>query len=641
MTSPDPQLSRSPEAFDQDPDWPLITGRQLIKSGHVLDAVSHLEAALAARPGDPALNLQLGRAFMMLKRPGDARAHLRRALSSEGLRPVAWFELGKLEQECGRPARAAVAYQCSARARPTWFDAQAHAAQSMLAIGQRHSAILRARAAVDLRPESPHALRLLGVTLALTRRFAEAISVFESWSRAEPLASDPETYRARVLRLSGDNSAAQAACLTALVRRPSDVRALQTLARLALDAEDLAKAQIYLNKVVQLQPDRPMSRVRLGELFLKRERFFDAKQQARKALGLAPTLAPALALLVQAHLICGEILKARDALLEFDGCTGNDGGLGDIRAEVARRLEQRNHLPDKGRRGAGAAPPPLRFIPQARDPSAQSTWLSPRETRAHARLEFVEHLAILRALILKDLRIKYRGNSLGITLELLRPILVVGAHYYLFVLTRKPMLANLPILTFVIAGFPIWFAFNECLNVGIYGNQFAGPAMLLPRVTPFHIKFSKATWAVLLNFTFCICASWPMVYFFGQDLPEPNLALSAYIFIMAGAMGLGLGLLSEQLTKRWPIVDILVKLLGWALFVTSGQYFSLMTSERTWGAIVRFNPLLHLVEYERYAFDPGYPIALVSLGYPTAFAVSLMMLALMGRKAAAYRKAPA
>jgi ABC-type polysaccharide/polyol phosphate export permease len=55
---------------------------------------------------------------------------------------------------------------------------------------------------------------------------------------------------------------------------------------------------------------------------------------------------------------------------------------------------------------------------------------------------------------------------------------------------------------------------------------------------------------------------------------------------------------------------------------------------------VRFNPLLHLVEYERYAFDPGYPIALVNLGYPTVFAMSLIMLALMGRKAA-YRKAPA
>ncbi len=639
MTSAGPQPSRSPKPMDQDPDGPLVTGRQLIKSGQVLAGISHFEAALAARPGDPALNLQLGRALMTINRPSEARAHIRKALSSDGLGAVAWFELGELERLGGRSARAAIAYQRSARARPTWFDAQVQAAQAMLALRHRSKALSHARAAATLRPQSPRALRLLGVTLALTRQFPEAIGVFETWSRLEPLASDPETYRARVLRLNGDNSAAQAACLIALVRRPDDVRALQTVSKLALNAEDLAKAQIYLSKLVQVQPDRPMSRVRLGELFLKRERFFDAKQQARNALSLAPTLAPALALLVQAHLVCGEILKARDALLEFEDCSGSDGGHGDIRTEVSRRLEQRNSHADKGRKSGAAGSPPLRFIPQPRAPTAQCVWLS-REPRPGPDLEFIEHVAILRALILKDLRIKYRGNSLGITLELLRPIIVVGAHYYLFVLTRKPMPANLPILTFVIAGFPIWFAFNECLNVGIYGGQYAGQALLLPRVTAFHIKFSKATWAVLLNFTFCICASWPMVFFFGQDLPEPNLALSAYIFIMAGAMGLGLGLLSEQLSKRWPIIDIFTKLLGWALFVTSGQYFSLMTSERSWGEIVRFNPLLHLVEYERYAFDPGYPIALVNLGYPTVFAMSLIMLALMGRKAA-YRKAPA
>jgi capsular polysaccharide transport system permease protein len=99
-------------------------------------------------------------------------------------------------------------------------------------------------------------------------------------------------------------------------------------------------------------------------------------------------------------------------------------------------------------------------------------------------------------------------------------------------------------------------------------------------------------------------------------------------------MGFGLGLISEQMSKRWPIVDIFTKLLAWALFVTSGQYFSIMTVERGWAQFLWFNPLIHLVEYERHAFDSGYPIAVVNLGYPASFAVALMMLALMGKKAA-------
>ena len=78
---------------------------------------------------------------------------------------------------------------------------------------------------------------------------------------------------------------------------------------------------------------------------------------------------------------------------------------------------------------------------------------------------------------------------------------------------------------------------------------------------------------------------------------------------------------------------IIVKLMMWAIFVTSGQYISITSVRRTFAEILWFNPLLHLVEYERHAFDPGYPIALVTLIYPAAIAVALLMLALMGMRA--------
>jgi capsular polysaccharide transport system permease protein len=249
-------------------------------------------------------------------------------------------------------------------------------------------------------------------------------------------------------------------------------------------------------------------------------------------------------------------------------------------------------------------------------------------------LGFIDHIRILRALILNDLRIKYRGNSFGFALELLRPTVVIAAHYYLFLFLKKPMPANLPILTFVIAGFPVWFAFNGTLQAGIHGTRSAAQAILIPRVTTFHVKLAKATWAVLLNFMFCICASWPLIFFFRQDLPLPDISTSVLVFVLAGALGFGLGLISEQLSKKLPIFDIFTKLLAWALYVTSGQYFCIMTVQREWAQILWFNPLIHLVEYERHAFDVGYPIAIVNLSYPTVFAVSLLMLALMGKKAA-------
>jgi len=331
-------------------------------------------------------------------------------------------------------------------------------------------------------------------------------------------------------------------------------------------------------------------------------------------------------------------LKARDALSEFDGCRQGDSGLAALSAEVARRLDQRvaRAIPAlKTRKGRSAGAPPPRFVPQPRESTPKSAWVTRPETPAYfSSLEIIDHIAILRALILNDLRLKYRGNSLGFVLEILRPTLVIAAHYYLFVLVHKPMPANLPIVTFVIAGFPVWFAFNGALQAGSHGTRSAAQAILLPQVTMFHVKLAKASWAVLLNFVFCLCASWPLIFFFGQNLSLPDIPTSVVIFILSGSMGFGLGLLSEQMSKRWPIVDIFTKLLAWALYVTSGQYFSIMTVERGWAKFLWFNPLIHLVEYERHAFDPGYPIAVVNLWYPAAFAVSLMMLALMGKQAA-------
>jgi len=639
MSGVDHGRSGPPESLDEDPDWPLVKGRQLTESGQLSEAISHYQVALAKRPNDPALNLHLGRALMMMDRPGDARAFLRKAISSKGLGPVAWFELGVAEQRCHRLARAAVAYRRSALGRPAWFEAQFQAAQAMLAVGKRSVAIDHARAAADLRPEAPEALRVLGVALALTRRFTEAATVFEAWSRVDRRLPEPELYRARVLRLEGDTGAAQAACLKALARRSGHLRSLYLMAKLAIASDDIPKAQIYWHKLAQALPDRGAIKVKLGQILLRREQYSSAKDQARKALGIDRTSAPALALLIQAHLACGEALKARDALSEFDGCSRDESGLAALRAEIARRLDQRiaRSAPQvKTRRSAGAAgAPPSRFVPQPREPKHQSSWVSRQQPpRYFPSFDFIDHIRILKALILKDLRIKYRGNSLGIALELLRPTLVIVAHYYLFVLVHKPMPANLPIQTFVIAGFPVWFAFNGALQAGVHGARSVAQAILLPKVSAFHVKLAKASWPVLLNFMFCICASWPLIFFFHQDIPLPNIALSCFIFLLAGSMGFGMGLMSEQLSHKWPIFDIFTKLISWALYVTSGQYFSIMTVQRGWADILWFNPLIHLVEYERHAFDFGYPVAIVNLGYPAAVAVSLLMLALMGKKAA-------
>ncbi len=237
-------------------------------------------------------------------------------------------------------------------------------------------------------------------------------------------------------------------------------------------------------------------------------------------------------------------------------------------------------------------------------------------------------MLIVRALILRDLRLRHRDNSLGVVVELIRPAVVVFVHYWLFYLLRKPMPGQIPIETYVLAGFSVWFAFNgSWLGAGSGGKWPAG-ATSLPGVTELHLRIAKAVWPLLLNLVFCFLALVPLKLV-DRDLPLANVPETSLIFAIAGASGFGLGLMTDRLGRRVPLVKTFEKLLTWGLFVTSGLYFSIETTPPIVAGWFWYNPLLHLVEYERHAFDPGYPVALLDLSYPAVVMVGLLIAGLL------------
>ncbi len=243
------------------------------------------------------------------------------------------------------------------------------------------------------------------------------------------------------------------------------------------------------------------------------------------------------------------------------------------------------------------------------------------------RIDAIDHLYILWALMLRDLRLKYRNSKLGVWLEFLRPIVVTAAHYYFFLFINRPMPAHIPIESFVIAGFSVWFAFYGASQGMINGAGNSLRVNLLPGITRLHLQLARAGRAWMVSLVFCLFAWIPLVLL-GDAIPFPAVGLTLAVFLITGGIGVGFGLIVEQLGRNFPVVKILDKLVTWALFISSGLYFSIATSFRPMAQVVWFNPLLHLVEYERYAFDPGYPVALVNLAFPIAFAIALPMVGL-------------
>ena len=245
-----------------------------------------------------------------------------------------------------------------------------------------------------------------------------------------------------------------------------------------------------------------------------------------------------------------------------------------------------------------------------------------------AEIGLLDHLFILRALILRDIRLRYRDNSIGFAMEFFRIIVIVYAHYWYFYLRRKPIPAHIPLELFVIAGFSVWYATSYAINGAMHGGVWPGGAVSFPGVTRMHLRVAKAAWATTTNLVFCF-GSVLLLNLLGDDLRLPNILMTLPIFCMAGISGFGWGLLMDGLGRFWPVLQPVAKISKWAIFITCGIYFSLATAPPLLAEGFWYNPILHLVEWQRYAFDPGYPVRMVSIVYPSAMAAGLLLLGLM------------
>jgi capsular polysaccharide transport system permease protein len=242
--------------------------------------------------------------------------------------------------------------------------------------------------------------------------------------------------------------------------------------------------------------------------------------------------------------------------------------------------------------------------------------------------DFIDQLFVLRALILRDIRVRYRDNPFGFPMEFFRIVVVVAAHYTIFSIRNKAIPAGIPIELFVIAGFSVWFTFSRTVGAAAKGADWPAGASNLPGVTRMHIRLAKSAWVVLCHLLFCF-TSVLFLKFAGDDLRLPDIPLTVLLVCMAGFVGFGYGLSVDGLSVMFPVVDSISKTFKWALFITSGIYFSISLTPPILEQVFWYNPMVHLIEYERYAFDPAYPIALITLVYPAAIGGGLMFFGLI------------
>ncbi len=515
------------------------------------------------------------------------------------------------------------------------------------------------------------------------RDFAVAAARFEAAAAAAPGEAGPRLSLARALAAAGRLAEARRACDEAARLDPLSLRAALLGARLSARADDGRGRIAHLKAAVALRPEAVALRLQLAAAQGRRLQHRPALATVEEALALRPDDPEVRLAAARCHLALDALDSAEEQLARSgasvssgapDARSALDAERGRLRAELALR------------RGRAAAPPPgpVSSVPLSSVPGASAARPAPPRTapsagaapagpavatavtsegaaaaahpaaprspadveaivtaatlravdRARRRPRLTDHLRVLRALVLRDLRARHRNGALGVLVELVRPAVVVFVHYWMFYLLKKPMPGQIPIEVYVLAGFSVWFAFQSAWTGASAGGKWPGGATAWPGVTDMHLRLAKAGWGLLLNLAFCVLALLPLGAV-GVDDVRPAIPETCLVFAMAGGTGFGLGLLLEGLGRRLAFVKTAEKLLTWALFITSGLYFSIATTPPLVARYYWYNPLLHLLERQRHAFDAGYPVALLDLRYPALFTVGLLVLGLL-----VYRSAP-
>jgi Tfp pilus assembly protein PilF len=168
-------------------------GAALAAAGEHEEAISAWKTALAQNPGDAAMNHNLARSFLALRRLDDALAALDRSLTLQPTYLPTLLLRGEIELQAGHLDAAANYLRPAFESHPedaqarqllaTWHLRMATAAESRNdpAAAEQHY-----RDGLTVHGEQPELLARLGLFYLLHSRFADAVDPLESYHRLQP-----------------------------------------------------------------------------------------------------------------------------------------------------------------------------------------------------------------------------------------------------------------------------------------------------------------------------------------------------------------------------------------------------------------------------------------------------------------------
>lgn len=264
-----------------------------------------------------------------------------------------------------------------------------------------------------------------------------------------------------------------------------------------------------------------------------------------------------------------------------------------------------------------------------------------RRNRAQTRVRW----ELLRNLVRKDLKVKYKGSTLGFAWSLANPLLLMAVYYVVFQIILKNNIPSFPI--YLMSGLLVWTAFSS----GVMGaaTSVVGNANLVKKVRfPLPVLPLSAVGFALVHFVLQMLVLIVVVLVSGHDLIGWQLLLAIPALAVGLLFTIALSLLVAALNVRYRDTQHLleVALLAW-FWLNPIVYAVGLVRDQLGGLMWLYwaNPMANVVATMQRAIykepyvetptgrqlilgDPGYVWYLEHLGITLAVSVVLLVIGL-------------
>jgi lipopolysaccharide transport system permease protein len=201
--------------------------------------------------------------------------------------------------------------------------------------------------------------------------------------------------------------------------------------------------------------------------------------------------------------------------------------------------------------------------------------------------ELLGYRALIQALVVRDLKARYRGSTLGLLWTLLNPLLHMAIYALVFSVYIRNEMERYP--AFLLCGILPWIWFSSALLMGttaiIEGGGMLKKVFFPPQVLP-----TVTVIATFINFLLSLPLLFGMLLLFGVTFGWSLLALPL-IMAVQFALTLGLTLIISAVSVRYrDIPPILGHVLTFWFFLTPIIYPVSSVPER-FRALLSLNPV--------------------------------------------------